>query len=301
MSLLTQHDALLLDLDGVVYRGPQAVPHAIAALNAASARGIRLGYVTNNAARPPVEVVAHLRELGLTPDEADVVTSAQVGADLLAERLPAGSPVMAVGGPGVAIALGNSGFEVVQPGEGSVAGVLQGYGPAVCWNDLAEASYAVAGGAAWVATNTDLTIPRDGGIAPGNGTLVAAVTAATGVVPPAAGKPAPAMMTIAARRLNSERPLVIGDRLDTDIAGAVGAGMPSLLVLTGVSSVIDVLSADEDHRPTYLAADLRGLDQDLADLGKSTDPIALVFQDAWAGRISTERAVATLIDLGVGR
>ena len=281
MSLLANYDALLLDLDGVVYRGRGAVPHAVEVLDAAVAAGLRLGFVTNNAARPPAEVADHLASLGVAASPDQVVTSAQVGADLLAERIPAGARVLAIGGPGVGLALAERGFEPVLAADEAamgrsdreigrqVAGVLQGFGPAVNWHDLAVASYSVDEGAAWVATNTDRTIPRADGIAPGNGTLVAAVTAATGVTPPAAGKPAAAMMLLAAQRLGSSRPLAIGDRLDTDVRGAAAAGVDSLVVLSGVSTIEDVLAAGPQDRPTYLSSDLRGLLGDPATLDGS--------------------------------
>jgi glycerol 3-phosphatase-2 len=280
MSLLDRYDVLLLDLDGVVYRGAHAVPHAIEVLRSAQAAGVGLGFVTNNASRPPADVAQHLAELGLACTEEQVVTSAQVGADLLAEQVAPGSRVLAVGGPGVALALAQRGFHPVRVAEerqagrsdleiaDSVRGVLQGFGPDVSWRDLAAASYAVAAGAYWVATNTDRTIPRADGIAPGNGTLVAAVTAATGVIPPAAGKPAAAMMMRAAQRLGARRALAVGDRLDTDIAGARAAGIDALLVGTGVTTAEELLGAAPTERPTYVAADLRGLTRELPDLAE---------------------------------
>ncbi len=283
MSPLGDYDVLLLDLDGVVYRGLGPVPHAVEVLRSAEAAGVRLGFVTNNASRTPEQVAEHLTALGLACGRDQVVTSAQVGADVLAERVAAGRRILAVGGEGVAAALLERDFiPVTAAGERSrgrtdleiatsVAGVLQGFGPEVSWRDLAVASYAVAAGRPWVATNTDRTIPRADGIAPGNGMLVAAVTAATGVTPPAAGKPAPEMMQRAAHRLRAARPLAVGDRLDTDIRGAVAAGIDSLLVLTGVTGAIELAEAQAGDRPTYVAADLRGLQRDLPRLTASSD------------------------------
>jgi len=271
VTLREAYDVLLLDLDGVVYRGQGAVPEAVEALKAAQGFGVRLGFVTNNAARTPAEVAEHLAAIGVACTHDQVVTSAQVGAELLAQHIPAGSRVLAVGGPGVAVALQQQGFVPVRAGDpGHVLGVLQGYGPDVSWRDLAAAAFAVQAGAFWVATNTDRTIPTAEGIAPGNGTLVAAVTAATGITPPAAGKPEAAMMHRAARRLAARRPLAIGDRLDTDIKGADAAGIDSLLVLTGVNSVADLLGAPPEQRPTYVATDLRGLSRNLPRLNEPT-------------------------------
>lgn len=304
--LIDQHDAVLLDLDGVVYRGAPAVPHAVESLTAAHAAGLKLGFVTNNAARPPQVVADQLAHLGLPCTAHDVITSAQVGAHMMAGRIAAGSRVLAIGGPGVALALEQEGLQPVRTGEQgdvalarSVAGVLQGYGPEVNWHDLAVASYAVEAGAVWIATNTDRTIPRADGIAPGNGTLVDAVTTATGVVPPSAGKPEPAMMLAAAERLACARPIFVGDRLDTDIRGAAAAGMASLLVLTGVSTVEDLLDAAPVDRPTYVSADLRGLLQDLPKLDATApttgDGVAALVARGWSsGR--TDALVAELTD-----
>ncbi len=317
MILVDAYDVLLLDLDGVVYRGSGAVPHAVAALASAAAAGVRLGFVTNNASRPPQEVAEHLARLGIPCNPDQVVTSAQVGADLLAEHIPAGSAVLAVGGPGVPIALAERGFMPVTVSHqhelgrsdieiaSSVAGVLQGFGPDVRWRDLAVAAYAVTAGAFWVATNLDRTIPRADGLAPGNGTLVDAVTEATGVVPPAAGKPAAAMMRIAAERLRSARPLAVGDRLDTDIRGARGAGIDSLLVLTGVSGPAELVAAQPSDRPTYVAADLRGVTRPLPRLDESPQSqvpnadgaVAAEVRRGWAGEIDQATAAGRITEL----
>jgi glycerol-1-phosphatase len=258
-SLAQEFDLLLVDLDGVVYVGRRAVTGAVESLNRATRSGLRCSYVTNNASRSPAVVAEHLRELGLTLDDEDVVTSAQEGAERLAALVPAGSRVLAIGGPGVAAALVEAGLvPESRYGEG-VAGVLQGYGPEVGWRDLAEASYAVSGGAAWVATNPDRTVPTGRGTAPGNGELTAVVQRTTGIDPQVTGKPGPGLFRLAVRRSGGRHPLVIGDRLDTDIAGAVNAGLPALLVLTGVTDEWRLLGAGPEERPTYLARDLAGL------------------------------------------
>ena len=258
-TLLDLHDALLLDLDGVVYVGAQPVAHAVEALRTVARRGVRTAYVTNNAARPPAEVAAHLRSFGLDVADSDVVTSAQAGAREVAARVPAGSPVLAVGGPGVAAALVARGLRPVRSAADSPAAVLMGYGPDVGMRDLAEASYAVGAGALFVATNTDTSIPTPRGLAPGNGTLVSAVETTTGVAPLVCGKPFPPLMTESVERISASRPLVVGDRLDTDIEAGHASGIPSLLVLTGVTEVPALLAAPPHQRPTYVAADLRGL------------------------------------------
>lgn len=250
---------LLVDLDGVVYVGRHVVPGAAANLARAREAGLACRFVTNNASRPPGEVAAHLRELEVQADDDEVVSAAQEGAERLASRLPAGSHVLAVGGPGVSAALEEVGLVPVRRIGSGVAGVLQGFGVDLGWRDLAEATYAVRGGADWVATNPDLTVPTPRGPAPGNGQLVAVVARTSGVEPEVTGKPGPGLFRSAARRAGGGPALVIGDRLDTDIGGAVAAGFRSLLVLTGVTGAEQLLAARPEERPTYLAADLDGL------------------------------------------
>jgi len=253
------YDTALLDLDGVVYAGPEAVPHAVESLTAAHDAGMRLAYVTNNASRTPDAVAEHLTELGVPAAAEDVVTSAQAAARLVAERVPAGAEVLVVGGQGLVEAVRERGLRPVSElGEGTAA-VVQGYSPDLGWRQLAEASYAVHRGLPWVASNTDLTVPTARGKAPGNGTLVNAVRAATGAEPVVAGKPLPPMHRETVIRTGAKRPLVVGDRLDTDIEGAFNGGVDSLLVLTGVTGPAELLAARPQHRPTYVAADLRGL------------------------------------------
>jgi HAD superfamily hydrolase (TIGR01450 family) len=253
------YDAALLDLDGVVYRSDAVVPHAAAAIDAARATGMRVAYITNNAARPPDAIAAQLRTLGIKAEPDDVVTSAQAAAHLVADRVPAGSAVLVVGGAGIIAALAERGLQPVRSLDDGPVAVVQGYAPDVDWWQLAEGSYAVNAGLLWVATNTDLTIPTARGIAPGNGTLVRAVQAATRRQPLVAGKPELPLHREAVARTGAHDPLVVGDRLDTDIEGAVKAGSPSLLVLTGVTDPAALLAAPPEQRPSYLAADLRGL------------------------------------------
>ena len=259
-ALHDRYDTLLLDLDGVVYRGEAAVPHAIEALNAAQAQGIACCYVTNNASRTADEVAHHLRALGLSVDERQVVTSAQVAAVLVAQLLEPGSAVLALGGPAVAYYLEQAGFRPVASDVDHPSAVVQGYGPGVGWADLAEASYALARGVPWIATNTDSTFPTRRGLALGNGSLVAALTHATGRVPDAvAGKPEPALLTQALERMHSQAALMIGDRLDTDIAAGSRLGVDTLLVLTGVCTEEASFHARGLERPTWVGQDLRCL------------------------------------------
>jgi glycerol-1-phosphatase len=269
-DLIERFDGIVCDLDGVIYRGHEAVPHAVESLLSVLSTGVIVVYATNNASRAPVEVAAHLATLGLPGPGSRVVTSAQAGARYIAEHCPAGSQVLAVGGPGVSLALQDAGLVPIsaqataaqtRPPEEPVAAVLQGYGADVAWTDLAEAAYAVQAGALWVATNTDSTLPTDKGVAPGNGTLVGAVRHAVQVDPVVVGKPHTPLYELSVSVLGTsiERTLAIGDRLDTDIRGANAAGMESLFVFGGVHGWVDAVGAEPNARPRYVATDLRSL------------------------------------------
>lgn len=249
-------DAALVDLDGVTYRGPEAIPSAPPALAAARGVGMRLVFVTNNASRGPGEVAEHLTEVGIAAAESDVFTAAQAAAEILAAKVAPGARVLVVGGSGLRSVVQAKGFEVVDSAKDRPDAVIQGWHPDVGWKQLAEAAYAVRAGAYYLATNRDLTLPNERGIAPGNGALVQTVVTASGVEPESAGKPGPEMFRLAAARAGAGNPLVIGDRLDTDIRGANAAGFASLLVLTGVSSARDVVLATPDERPSFIGADL---------------------------------------------
>jgi HAD superfamily hydrolase (TIGR01450 family) len=253
------YDVALLDLDGVVYIGGAAIPGAAEALSKAGAAGMRLAYVTNNASRTPAAVAALLTGLGVPAAAQDVVTSAQAAARLLAERLPAGSPVLVIGGTGLRMALRERGLRPVSTAADKPRAVVQGFAPDVSYSTLAEGGLAVRAGALFVASNGDLTIPGRHGIAPGNGSLIQVIATATGVRPLVAGKPEPPLHRESVLRTGATHPLVVGDRLDTDIEGAHRAGTDSLLVLTGVTRPADVVLAPPSQRPTYLAEDLAGL------------------------------------------
>ncbi|MEN3359774.1 MAG: glycerol-phosphatase [Mycobacteriales bacterium] len=253
-----RYDVALLDLDGVIYVGPTGVPGATEALAAARSDGMRLAFVTNNALRTPAAVAAHLTELGVPADPAEVITSSQAACRVLAERLP-GSRVLVVGGEGLRVAAAEAGLTVVDSADDEPAAVVQGYSPDVGWRQFAEATVAINRGAYWLATNLDVTLPSPRGPLPGNGSLVAAIRSATGVEPPAAGKPDPAMHRESLLRSGASNPIVVGDRLDTDILGAARVGCDSLLVLTGVTTATILLAAPAGQRPTYLSAGLDGL------------------------------------------
>ena len=258
-ALVDGYDAALFDLDGVVYLGPVAVEGAPEGLAELRRRGVALGYVTNNAARSPGVVAEHLVSLGVPARPEDVVTSAQAAARLLRERFGAGARVLAVGGEGVLAALAEQDLVALRSADDDPVAVIQGFGFALAWQELNEAAIAINRGAHWVATNDDPTRPTDRGLVPGNGAAVAAVQLAVRVRPEVAGKPHRPLLDDTVRRTGAQRPVFVGDRLDTDIAGAVAAGLDSLLVLSGSHGPRDLLEAPDGSRPTHLGADLRAL------------------------------------------
>ncbi|WP_141587434.1 HAD-IIA family hydrolase [Actinomadura sp. WMMA1423] len=254
------YDVALLDLDGVVYVGRRPVPAAAESLAKARAAGQRLAFVTNNASRTPSAVAALLNEVGVPAEAEDVVTSAQAAARLLAERLPAGSEVLVVGGMGLRHALYQRGLRPVSTASRRPAAVVQGFYPDIGYGLLSEGTRAVSMGALFVGSNGDLTIPGDEGPPnPGNGALLRVISSATGVEPIITGKPERPLHQESILRTGAERPLVVGDRLDTDIEGAYNGDADSLLVFTGVTAHLEALTAPPHRRPTYLAPDLSGL------------------------------------------
>jgi glycerol-1-phosphatase len=262
--VLAKYRGVICDLDGVVYRGAHAVPGAVPSLNAMIAGQVPVVFATNNASRSPAAARAHLRELGLGDEGWSVVTSSQAAAAYLAERLRPGAPVLAVGGPGVPEALTEAGLtplRVTELAGQSVDAVVQGLGQDVTWRDLAEVAYLVQAGAIWVATNLDATVPTSRGVAPGNGAFVGAVQTATPAAPHVTGKPGTALFDLARSRLGCDRSetIMVGDRLDTDIVGARAAGVDSMFVLGGASTLRDLAFAEDDARPTYFGFDLSGL------------------------------------------
>jgi glycerol 3-phosphatase-2 len=259
--LSAAYDVAVLDLDGVVYVGPDAVPGAPEALNAAQESGMHLAFVTNNAARTPDTVGDHLRRLGVDAHDEDVVTSAQAAARLLSADLDPGSSVFLIGGEGLETALRERGLEPVTDVGEDVVAVAQGYGPDMPWSQVVAGAILVRDGLPWVVSNTDMTIPTAAGIGPGNGTLVDLVARYAEREPRVAGKPQRPLFEETLTRVGGERPLVVGDRLDTDIEGAVTMGWDSLLVLTGVTGLTELVAAEEQHRPTYVAPDLEALAQ----------------------------------------
>lgn len=256
-------DVVLADLDGVVYAGPSALPYAVHSLNKV-AQQRRVGYITNNASRTDASVAEHLTSLGLSVAAKDVVTSPQAAMRLLKDVVPAPATLLIVGGEGLVVEAEKAGYTVTRSAEDNPDAVVQGFATDVAWTDLAEAAFALKdpedeGGIPWIATNSDWTIPRERGVAPGNGTLVSAVHTAVGRLATVAGKPEKPIFEEALDRFGAAKTLFIGDRLDTDILGAARAGIDSVLVLTGIDRPKHVLAAPEGSRPTFIVSDLREL------------------------------------------
>jgi HAD superfamily hydrolase (TIGR01450 family) len=258
-SPAVSYDVALLDLDGVVYNGPDAIEGAVNALAAAREAGLRLAFVTNNASRSPSAIAEHLTRLGVAVTAADVVTSAQAAATLIASRFPPGSSVLVAGSNALRLAVRERGLRPVSLAADHPVAVVQGYAPDMNYGLLAEAGVAVRDGAFYVATNSDSTLPTPRGPQPGNGSLLQVIITATGTRPVVAGKPETPLHAEAVARTGAGHPVVVGDRLDTDIEGAVHGGADSMLVMTGVTAARDAVLAPPGRRPTYVAADLGGL------------------------------------------
>lgn len=254
------YDGLLCDLDGVVYAGAQPIPYAVDTLNTLIERGIPVGFVTNNASKSATEVANRLIGFGVATTSKHVITSAQAVVDVLKRQYqPADGPVLVTGSEQLTALIQAAGFTITAVAADAPQVVVQGFNPNLGWQDLAEASFAIQHGAGWLASNLDLTIPLAQGVAPGNGSLVNTVAQATGQRPKlAAGKPAPSMFQTMADRFAMRQPLVVGDRLDTDVQGAVNAGFDGALVETGIHRRAD-LSAFQSSSPTWVLPDLRVL------------------------------------------
>ncbi len=276
------YDTALLDLDGVVYLGGAGIPGAAEALHKVAAAGMGLAYVTNNASRTPRAIAEQLAALGVPVRPGSVITSAHAAARVLSERLPPGAPVLVIGGSGLRLAVRERGLRPVTTAADRPAAVVQGYAPDVGYLLLAEGALAVAAGALFVASNADATLPTSRGRQPGNGSMIQVIVTATGRQPIVAGKPEPPMHAEAVRRAGARRPLIVGDRLDTDIEAANRVGADSLLVLTGVSRPSDVVLAPPPRRPAYVAADLTGLlEAHSVPSGRPNEPFSC---DGWQAR-----------------
>ncbi|HEV2778645.1 MAG TPA: HAD-IIA family hydrolase [Actinophytocola sp.] len=283
--LLDIYDAVLFDLDGTVYRGEQAVPGAAEAVGAVRDNPTTVRFITNNASRSPRQVADHLVALGVPTEPDEVSTSAQAAAAMLAERLAPGATVLVVGADSLADEVRLVGLRPVAEASPTPDAVVQGLDRSIGWRELSEAVLAVRAGALWVACNVDATLPTERGQLIGNGALVAAVATATGRQPLVAGKPNRPLLDQAGKAAGARRPLVVGDRLDTDIAGAAAAELDALLVLSGVSQPADVLLAGSRLRPRYLAADVTAVTGRVADLAIAGQPDWMITLDGHTLRV----------------
>lgn len=264
----------LLDLDGVVYRGKNPVEHAAASIRAAEQAGMTIEYTTNNSSRFQHVVADQLKGFDLDVEPWQVITSSVVSARMVAKAVPAGSTVLVVGAEHLREEVTRAGLVVTDDPTDNPVAVIQGWFPEMTWQMMANAAYAVENGATYFVTNRDLTIPRELGIAPGCGSMIRAVIAATGVEPVAsAGKPE-SYMYDEARELNAsagqslvpkDESIAIGDRLDTDIEAGNRGGYDSLAVLTGVTNPHELMLAPAHLRPTYVAPDLRALGETMPE------------------------------------
>ncbi|PFG16503.1 HAD superfamily hydrolase (TIGR01450 family) [Propionicimonas paludicola] len=273
MRLIDGYDAALFDLDGVLYLGPMAVPGAVAALQELDREQVRVLYVTNNAAREARVVIDQLRSLGYSADEHNVLTSAQVAAAALVEELPPGAKVLCAGSPNLAGLLERAGFEVVYAAADDPVAVIQGYHPKLDWRMLDEVSLAIQGGAKWYATNDDASRPTERGLVPGVGGAISVIRLVVGGEPTIFGKPHRPMLREAIRRSAASRPIFVGDRLDTDVSGANGAGIDSLLVFTGAHGKFDLVQAEPELRPTHIGAGVAALLDEPRPLNLTPDQV----------------------------
>ena len=253
--LAERYDCILFDLDGVLYRGEDAVPSAPPTLAELRRWGVRPVFLTNNSSRTPLQVAEKLRGIGIEAETGEVVTSALATAELLAER--GGGRAFVIGQDGVREALSDAGIAIVDGDPEEADLVVVGYDGGATYGSLKRASLLVQRGARLVATNADGSYPAADGLWPGAGALLAVITTTTGAEPEIVGKPFAPLFEAGRRRGGGGRPLVVGDRLDTDIEGAARLGWDSMLVLTGVSGREDVERLG--IAPTMIAEDVSAL------------------------------------------
>jgi glycerol 3-phosphatase-2 len=257
LILAEAYEAFLLDLDGVVYRGSEAVPGAPEALARLREAGRSVMFLTNNSARTPDQIVEKLHRLDVEATPEEVVTSAQALADLLASR-DGDRTAYVIGEDGILEALGAAGIEVLEGRPDRTAYVVVGWDRGVTYDDLRTASVLVGRGAALVATNSDPSYPAEGGeLWPGAGAILAAIETATGVRAEVAGKPHVPLFETALSRAGTRQAAVVGDRIETDVAGARAAGLDGILVWTGAAAPADLL--DHDAIPDATIPTLEGL------------------------------------------
>jgi glycerol 3-phosphatase-2 len=258
-ALAESYDLLMFDLDGVVYVDGHAVAGAAEGIASSRKAGAHVAFITNNASRTSAQVAAHLCELGIDAAAGDVITSSQAAARVLRARYGAGAAIAVLGADGLLDALREQDLEPVDVDVDRAVAIVSGYAPEVRWKAIMQAAVRIRNGLPWVATNTDPTLPTGDGPAPGHGTLVRMISEFAGVAPVVAGKPEKPLFEETLRRVGGRRPLMVGDSLHTDIAGAHNAGTDSLLVMTGVTDLAGLAEARTDQRPTWIGHDLSSL------------------------------------------
>ena len=228
---------LIVDMDGVLWRGDQPLPGLGRFFETMRRLGMRFILATNNASKSGDEYLAKLKKFGVQVSLDEILTSPQATAAYLARHAPQ-ARVFVIGEPGLAAELRARGLGVVNDAPERATHVVVGWDRTLTYDKLAEACLLIRRGATFIGTNPDVTYPSERGIVPGNGATLAALRASTGVEPIIIGKPQPEMMVQAMARMGgtSENTAVVGDRLDTDILGGQNAGLTTILVLTGVTS-----------------------------------------------------------------
>lgn len=258
MANLSTARAFLFDGDGVLYRGEQPLPAAAELLTALVAAGVPYLLLTNNATRTPQQVAEHVARMGIPIAPEQVFTSAMATVDWLREHYPDRRRVLAVGEPGLVMALRDAGYTLVEDHREAEL-VVAGLDRTLTYAKLAEAALAIRRGCPFVGSNPDRTLPTERGFEPGAGAVLAFLEAATDVKPPVIGKPQPAFFHRALARLGvaPADAVMVGDRYETDILGGARAGLRTAAVLTGVSTAAEFAAADPP--PTWVFEDLRGL------------------------------------------
>jgi HAD superfamily hydrolase (TIGR01457 family) len=258
--MLNNIQSLIIDMDGVLWRENTSIGNLPAIFQRIRERGLKFVFATNNGSRTPVQYLEHLAEFGVTVEPWQVITSALGVAQMLKGKIPAGAPVFVIGGDGVKVALQEQGFEVlpVETAETAQAVVI-GIDREINFAKMCEAALLVRRGVPFYATNPDKTFPTPRGEIPGAGAWISVIVTATGVEPVYAGKPFPFLMEMALERLGTKREetLVVGDRLETDIAAGQAVGCPTALVLSGVSTRAQAEAWSP--RPSHIVQDLEAL------------------------------------------
>ncbi len=242
MALVDDYRGVVLDIDGVLCHGYVPVAGAAETLTALRERGIGIALVTNNASRTPMQIAGWLSGLDIHVAPDEVMTSAAAAAAMIAP----GTRCLVIGMDGLRCALDQRGAVRTEDPAGAEA-VVVGLDLDLVWDDLRRATLALNDGARFVATNADATFPSSEGLWPGNGAVLAALTAATGRRPEVAGKPERALFDVAADRLGVAPLLMVGDRVETDIRGAAAVGWDTAVVLTGVTGAEEAAGAGATH------------------------------------------------------